>query len=121
MKISHMTVDQATDALVKIAEPLGRLCEDKELTAALKDMYNLDEMSLLEAIGKMLPRFVNLCLVNHKHDLYAITSALLLIPLDDVGKQSMGDTLKGLQDSIDEDLIGFFTRFVTAAKKPGKK
>lgn len=109
MKISMMTNDQAVDAMVKMAQPISNLMEDKDTAELLKSITEEGrEEGGVAFIGRILPKVVSFCMKNHKDDVYAIVSALLLKPVKEVGKMNFLETVKELKDSIDDDLIGFF-------------
>jgi hypothetical protein len=120
MKISLMTNDQAADAMIKLAQPISNLMEDKETADLLNTLTNTQqEEGGIAYFGKVLPNIVSFCLKGHKQDVYAIVAALTLRPVGEVGKMNFLDTVKELRESIDEDFIGFFKPSGGVTNKPG--
>lgn len=121
MKISEMTNDQAADALVRIAGPFDRICNDDDLLEALTKLGSMTGVPVVKVIGQALPMFVTVGLKKHKADLYEIIGALTLTPASRVGKMNFKETLKAIQDSFDDTLRDFFTVSATAIKIAARK
>ena len=121
MKISEMTNDQATEAILRIAPPISNICDDAEMMTIIDDLQKFGEMDLLPAIGKILPKIVTYALKDHKHDLYEIIGALQMKPAEAVGKMNFAETIKAVKESYDDVLAGFFTDSVRSAVMNGKK
>ncbi len=121
MKISEMNNDQAMEAVIRISTPISNLCDDPEMMELMDDLQKLGDMSLFDAIGKMLPRIVAYALKKHKNDLYEIIGALQMVPMAQVGKMNFAETIKMLRESYDDVLAGFFTDSVRSIKDKGKK
>lgn len=121
MKISEMTNDQATEAIIRIATPISSICEDEEMLSIIDDLGKLGEMNLLTAVGKLLPKIVSVALKTHKNDLYEIIGALQMKPAVVVGKMNFAETIKAVKDSYDDILAGFFTGSVASVVKKGRK
>ena len=121
MKISEMTNDQATEAILRIAPPISNICDDAEMMTIIDDLQKFGEMDLLPAIGKVLPKIVTYALKSHKHDLYEIIGALQMKPAEAVGKMNFAETIKAVKESYDDVLAGFFTDSVRSAVMNGKK
>ena len=109
MKISEMTNDQATDALIRIATPLSNICDDEEMLRILDDLKSLGDMNLLTAVGKLLPKIVTYGLKKHKTDVYEIIGALQMMPTTKVGSMNFAETIQAVRDSYDDVLASFFT------------
>ena len=121
MKISQMNNDQAADAMIKLAQPISNLMEDKETADLLKELTETtQEEGGIAYFGKVLPKIVSFCMKNHKDDVFAIVAALMMVPVGNVGKMNFLDTIKELRESIDEDFIGFFRQSGEVISKPGK-
>ena len=121
MKISEMTNDQATDAIIRIAPAISNICEDTEMLTIIDDLQKFGEMNLLTAVGKLLPKITTLALKNHKHDVYEIIGALQMKPTAQVGKMNFAETIKAVKESYDDILAGFFTDSVASAMRKGKE
>lgn len=108
MKISEMTNDQATDALVRLAEPFGHICEDAEAIKLFDEFKAMSDNPLIQTVGKMLPQIVAFLLRTHKHDLYEIIGALSFQSADKIAEANFVQTVKLVRESYDEVLLSFF-------------
>lgn len=110
MKISEMTNDQATKAMIRLSGPFAAICDDDEMTMLLDELKNLKEgESVLKNISKLLPRFVAFGVQKHKTDLYEIVGALMDKTTGEVSKMNFLETIKEVRNSYDEILASFFT------------
>ena len=121
MKISEMTNDQATEAIIRIATPISNICDDEAMLEIIDDLGKMGEMNLLTAVGKLLPKIVTCALKTHKNDLYEIVGALQMEPSAKVGKMNFAETLRAVKDSYDDVLAGFFTDSVRSVVKKGRE
>lgn len=121
MKISEMTNDQATDAMIRISGPFESICGDDEVTEALDKIAKMGDEPFIKAIGAIIPMLTTTILKKHKMDLYEIISALTMKPVSSVGKMNFKETVNTLQDSYDDILRDFFTRTAIARKIRQKK
>lgn len=120
MKISMMTNDQAVDAMVKMAQPMANLMEDKDTARLLETITSSGkEEGGIAFLGRVLPSVVSFCMKDHKEDVYAIVGALMIKPAKEVGKMNFLETIKELKDSIDEDFIGFFKQSESSTAELG--
>ena len=117
MKISEMTNDQATEALIRLAVPFGNICDDEKMVAMIDDFNKMKNTPVVQTIGKMIPQVATYALKEHKNDLYEIVGALTMKTVAQVAKMNFFDTIKVLKDSYDEVLHGFFTSSVEQIKK----
>lgn len=116
MKISEMTNDRAAECLIKIAEPIGRICDDEELVGILETLQQSQGVSVVRTIGRLLPRLVVYALAHHKDDFYAIIAALEGIPEGKMHDMPLTETVRIVRDSYDDVLKNFFTQSVTASQ-----
>jgi hypothetical protein len=121
MKISMMTNDQASEAMIRISTPMANILDDKNSKELIDSMADLARNSSTGAISALLPKFVSFCLKDHKADLYEIIGALTFKPASHVGKMNFMETIKEMRESIDEDFIGFFKSSGNATATPGEK
>lgn len=121
MKISEMTNDQATEAIIRIATPISNICDDEGMLEIIDTIGKMGEMNLITAIGKVLPKIATYALKDHKKDLYEIIGALQMKPAAQVGKMNFAETIKAVKDSYDDILAGFFTDSVASAVRKGKE
>ena len=117
MKISEMTNDQATEAMIRLSGPFSAICDDDDFIAfwekAKKKGAGVEGKPMLyqlRALAALIPDFVLLGLKKHKQDLYEIVGALLMVPTGRVGGMNVVETIKAIRDSYDDILASFFTR-----------
>jgi hypothetical protein len=121
MKISDMTNDQATDAMIRISAALGFICEDQEIVGLIDEMQNMGDMPIMVAIPKILPKFTSLAFRRHKDSLYEIIGALCQKPKKDIGKMNFKETIALVKESYDDILRDFFTSSVPSQKRSGEE
>lgn len=117
MKISDMTNDQATEAMVRISAAFGFICEDEEMLSVIDDLQNMGNTPLVKAIPRVLPKFCSLAFRKHKDSLYEIIGALCQKSKKDVGKMNFKETIALVKESYDDILRDFFTSSVPSQKK----
>lgn len=114
MKISEMTCDQATVAMIRISGPISAICDDEEALGLIDEIQKMSkknpDMHPVRQIAKFLPKIVTFGLAKHKADLYEIVGALTETPVGQVGKMNFMQMLNAVKDSYDDVLAGFFTR-----------
>lgn len=120
MKISEMNVDQATDAMIRLAGPFSSICDDDDALKIIDEVRNTakenPDMHPLRQVSKFLPKIVTFGLQKHKDDMYEIIGALTETPTGHVGKMNFLETIKAVKDSYDDVLAGFFTQSAIAEK-----
>lgn len=121
MKISEMTNDQATDAMIRIAGPFESICNDDELIESLEKISKAGDMPMVKALGLIIPSIVTLGVKKHKRDLYEIVAALTMTPITKVGQMNFKETVQALQDSYDSILRDFFTPTAIARRIAAKR
>lgn len=126
MKISEMTNEQATEAMIRLSGPISSICDDDEAMALIEEVRKKGEAGdknskayALKVVAQMLPQFVAFGLKKHKQDLYEIIGALLMVPVGSVGKMNFAQTVKAVRDSWDDVLASFFTRSGAATDSGG--
>lgn len=121
MKLSEMTNDQATDALIRISGPFESICGDDEVSEALNEISGMGDEPFIRAIGRMVPMLTGLLFKKHKQDLYEIVSALTMKPVSQIGKMNFKETVNTIQESYDDILRDFFTRTALVRKISAKR
>ena len=121
MKISEMTNDQATQAIVRLAQPLANIMDDPQAESVLGEFAKQKDKPLINAISAVLPKAVAFCMKDHKKDLYEVIGALTMIPAGKVGAMNFVQTIKELKDSIDQDFLDFFKSSETVTAGLGKE
>lgn len=112
MKISEMTNDQATEAMIRLSEPFKNICDDDDMVAILDKLKNLRDEVPVRAIGRMIPDICGYAMKKHRKDLYEIVGALAMIPTEKVGGMNFKQTIGIIRDSYDDILKDFFTSSV---------
>ena len=121
MKISEMTNKQATEAIIRLADPIGNLCDDEEIAGLFKELGGMGEVPMITTIGKLLPRFIAYGFQKHIDDLYEIVGALTMQNRAQVEKMNFAETLKTVKDSYDDILASFFPSSNSAGQKDAEK
>lgn len=117
MKISEMTNEQATESLIRIADPIGNICEDEQAINLIDEYKKMSDVPFVKAIGKLIPKFITYLVKGHKDDLYEIVGALTFQTKEQVSKMNFVETINIVRNSWDEVLASFFP----SAVKPEKK
>ena len=117
MKISEMNNDQATEALIRLSDPLRNICDDDELVALIDKAQKMQDQPLIKTLGQMIPDFALYALKKHKADLYEIIGVLTQQPASKVGLMNFKQTIQVCKDSYDDALKDFFTSSVPQMEK----
>ena len=120
MKISEMTNDQATEALIRISEPFANICDNDEIVSMLTRYVTYGNLPKIKTIGKIMPELVTYALKEHKRDVYEIIAALQMKPVSEIGKMNFKETLDAIKNSYDEVLRDFFSSSVPVIKNAEK-
>lgn len=119
MKISEMTNDQASEAMIRISTPISNICDDEEATGLIEELTKAGDMSVIDVIAKTIPKVVTFAFKKHRADLYEIVGALTMQSATAVGKMNFKDTIQTVKDSYDDILSGFFTQSKAVQRKKG--
>ena len=121
VKISEMTNDQATEAMIRISTAFGFICDDQEMIGLIDDLQNMASTPIIQAIPKILPKFTMLAFGRHKDNLYEIVGALAGKTRKEVGKMNFKETIAFIRESYDDILKDFFTSSVPSQKTSGEE
>ena len=121
MKISEMTNEQATEAMIRLAEPIGNLCDDEKAMELLQKYKSMSDMPFIRTIGRILPEFMAYAFKTHKADLFEIVGALNFKTAKEVGDMNFIDTVNIVRESYDDVLKGFFQSSKALGKNTGAK
>lgn len=116
MKISEMTNEQASEALIRLSVPFGNICDDEKITELIEKYRSMTDKPFIHTIGKMIPEIVAYAFKTHKQDMYEIVGALTGSTVEKVRKMNFLETVKVLKESYDEVLKDFFTSSVKQMK-----
>lgn len=108
MKISAMTTEQATDVLVKIAEPASIIMHDKKVFDMLERLSKSEAGNAVKFFADNITLIVTALLKDHKMEVYTIVAALAEKTAEEVAKQNIKQTVMDIKESWDGDLIDFF-------------
>lgn len=110
MKLSEMTTEQSINALAKLAGPVGNLAGDEEFYAVLNNFAQQSkDASPVMVIDGICRKLIPVALVKHKNDIYQIISILTGKSAKDIAAQKLTETIADVKNSIDQELIDFFT------------
>ena len=107
MKISMMNTEQAADALVRMAQPVANILDDKDVDPILQRFSKSKNKSMTKIVADFIPKIVPLALKTHRDDVFEI-GALEGVSADEVRKFPVLKTMAIIRDSFDKDLIDFF-------------
>lgn len=116
-----MTNDQAADAMIRLAEPIGAICDDEEAVKMIDEYKQRYKIPLFYAVGKMIPTLVGYLLKKRKPELYEIISILSGKKKSEIGKMNFAETVSILRDSYDDTLSVFFRSSGSALLSAVKK
>ncbi len=119
MRLSEMTTDQACEAIVELTVPVANIVDDPALEPMLKDFAGRKGQNGLKIISAMIPKVVPLMLKDHRKDVYTILSVMSGEPTEKIGNQKITETIRMVQECVDEDLIRFFRSSVPPTGKQG--
>ena len=120
MKISQMSTEQGANVLVKIAEPVSNIMDDPQVVNILKEISAMKNVPYIKICASIISKIVPLALQAHRDDLFEIVGALDNKSASEVKEQSVLQTIKVIQESIDKDLIDFFGS-IGGQEKTGEK
>lgn len=121
MKISEMNNEQATETLIRIAEPIGNICDDEETAFLMRFISENGNIPLVQTVGKLIPKAIPFLMQKHKRDLYEIIGALTFQTVEQVSKMNFVETVNVCKESYDEVLANFFTSSVKQKRKSGTR
>lgn len=120
MKIAEFSTDEGLDVLCEITTPLGNIVNDKDLTKALQNKIdkNATEAEYMLKGTQMISEIIPVVLKTHRDDLYHILGALNKKPVEEIGSQSIIETVNQVKELMgDKDLQSFFKRSDSTGKK----
>lgn len=110
MKISEMSNDQATDAIVRITSAFSFVRDDKEVEALLEKFKNEDDNgNVFAIIDRYLNDVVTLLFRKHKDSGYEIVSALTGVEKKAVGGMNFFETIGAIRENVSELKTLFFS------------
>lgn len=121
MKITEMTTDQATEAMIRLSGPFSEICDDDEALAIVDEYKKRMRMPMFYMLGHIMPRLITHLLVKHRAAVYEILAVLLDKPVEKIGKMKLTETVRLAKESYDEVLESFFTSSGTTAESQGKE
>lgn len=121
MKLSEMTNDQAAEVMIRIAEPIGLICDDDEAVQMIDDYKKRYQKPLFYAVGSLIPRLIGYLMKKHKAELYEIIAAVSGKKVSEVGRMNIKETVDIVRDSYDDVMQVFFPSYANAIKRGGKK
>ena len=120
MKLSEMTTNQAADALVRIAEPAAEMINDEKVFEAVKKGGKLytKHAAMKDVAAYVMRDIVPLLLKDHRAALYTVLSIMTGKTVKQIGTQLVTETYADIKNSVDKDLLSFFS-FSTEATSSG--
>lgn len=108
MKLSEMSTRQAAQCMVNLAAPIGTLVKNPAVKEYMHKAANKEATieTLMDAFAELVPIFLR----DHFDELAYIVSALTGKTPDEVGDQTVLETLTDVKSSIDGEFLRFFTK-----------
>ena len=119
MKISEMSANQAADALVKLSQPVANVLDDPEVGPLIDELSKSRNIPPLKIISSLLPKVCAVALKKHRRDFFEIVGALDGKSATDVGKMPVLKVVEVVKESVDKDLIDFFSSSGDQTKMAG--
>ena len=107
-----MNTAQMADALVRIAAPIERIGTDKkmnDLLAERAEKLRSEGMTRLQSNAALIGVMVPALLDRHRADTYEVLSVLTGKSVAEIEAQPGKETLKDIRESIDGELLSFFS------------
>lgn len=109
MTFDQMTMDQASDAAIRISAAVSFVLEDKEVAGLIDDISKTGgNVEIASWIPTFLPRISGVLFKRHRNALYEIVGALTQQDAGAVGKMQAGEVIGVIKENWSV-LTGFFT------------
>lgn len=109
MKLSEMSTGRAADVLVRIAEPAAEIVNDDKVWALWKKMGEMKNPNIKEQIVFIVREIVPVLLADHRNALYTVLSIMTDKTIKTIDEQPIKDTIQDIKNSVDGELLSFFT------------
>ena len=109
MKLSEMTTIQAASALARIAEPAAEIIEDVNVYELWRKAGKMKNATPTTQAAFMMREIAPMLLEKHLNATLTVLSIMTGKSVETIGKQKIADTFKDIRESVDADLLGFFT------------
>ncbi len=109
MKLSEMNVNELSDCLLILADPVANILEDPGLGGYLREFASeKKEQNRAAMLGKAAKKLLPILLRDHRKDLILIISALTGLTVDVIENQNGLATIRQAVELIDKELLDFF-------------
>lgn len=109
MKLSEMSTGRAADVLVRITEPAAELMNDDKVWALWEKMGKMKNPNIKEQIVFIVQEIVPVLLADHRNALYTVLSIMTNKTIEAIDTQPIKDTIQDVKNSVDGELLSFFT------------
>lgn len=116
MKLSEMNTDQMAEALCAMSAPVSRICEDVLINDDLKKLgedMKAGGMTMMQKLGRTVAIWLPGLLKTRREDVYEILSILTGKSMKEIAEQNGMQTMKDVRESLDGELMNFFSLFVS--------
>lgn len=108
MKLSEMTVDQAADVLVRIADPAAAIMNDPKLDTLINALTEMKKPTELQQLSYLMFKVLPFMLGNHRAEAYTIIAALTGKTEQEIASESIKELAVDIRSSYDQELLDFF-------------
>jgi len=109
MKLKEMTTLQAADALARIAEPAAEIIEDVKVFELWQKAGKLQSATAAQQVAFMVREIAPMLLKKHLNATITVLSIMTGKTVKQISNQGIMDTYNDIKESVDADLISFFT------------
>ncbi len=117
MKLSDMNTAELARCLVALAAPLAAIAQDARVADYLAGLQAPDaarDKKVIEVLGDAVGALTPVLLGDHAEAVFAIAAALTGKTAAAIRAQKGITTLRDIRDSVDRELIDFFTSSVAS-------
>lgn len=116
MKLSEMTTDQAADALVRLVEPAAEIVNDEKVFKVIQGAGKIAKATWQVQLAYILREVAPVLLKDHRNALYEVLSIMTGKEVAAISKQPITATIEDIRNSVDAELLRFFTPSEEQAK-----
>lgn len=109
MKLSEMSTDHAADALVRIAEPAAEIVNDDKVWELWERMGKMEKANIRDQIAFIVRDIAPVLLKDHRNALYIVLAIMTEKTVGQIANQPIKDTIQDIKNSVDGELLSFFT------------
>ncbi len=107
MKLSEMNTVEASNAILRLAQPATNIMQDDEVYKLIESMAQSTEAPLKFLAVNIVP-IATVAFKNHRDDLIEVIAALTGKTVKTVREQRFTQTIADIRGCLDKELLDFF-------------